>query len=615
VTSGPDDSKVGGGTTPGKEEVGGVGNKPQRDASGTASGAQRDGRLYRRLFRYAWPHRGVFLLSVLGALILSTSAAGFAALMKPLMDEGFVGRRSDIILYIPVALIGLFVVRGIGNFLSQYAISWIGRRIIADVRRDIFAHVLRLPCGFYDLHPSGMLLSKMLFDVEQIANAVNNAVFVIVRDGLTVLALFGLMLYLNWKLALIFVVLAPVSALLIRVMSRRFRKTAHRIQASMGDITQVTQEATEGQRVVKAFGGEAHEIAAFTAANERNRREILRKTAIAAIGVPLVQLVAAFALAFAVYIALNMGNVTPGVFVAFIAAISSMINPSNRLTQVNEVIQTSLAAAASVFGLLDEPAEPDTGTRELTTVNGRIEYRDVRFRYPRSARDALDGVSFTIEPGQTVALVGASGSGKTTCASLLPRFYTVTGGAILLDGVPLDELTLANLRSHLALVGQETLLFDDTIKNNVAYGAPGAVDEARLRDAARAAHVLEFAERLPEGLDTHVGAKGLRLSGGQRQRIAIARALYKNAPVLILDEATSALDTESERYVQDAMRKLMQNRTTLVIAHRLSTVEHADRIVVLSQGRVAETGTHAELLARNGIYAGLYRNQFNDAAA
>ncbi|TAM45612.1 MAG: lipid A export permease/ATP-binding protein MsbA [Gammaproteobacteria bacterium] len=571
--------------------------------------------MYRRLFGYAWPYKSVFLLSVLGALILSATAAGFAALMKPLMDEGFVGRRPDAILYIPVALVGLFILRGVGNFLSQYAISWVGRRIIADVRGDVFAHVLRLPCGFYDLHPSGMLLSKMLFDVEQIANAVNNAIFVIIRDGLTVLALFGLMLYLNWKLAFIFVVLAPVSALLIRVMSRRFRKTAHRIQASMSEISQVTQEATEGQRVVKAFGAQGHEIAAFAAANERNRGEIMRKTAISAIGVPLVQLIASFALAFAIYVALSMGDVTPGIFVAFIAAISSMINPAKRLTEVNEVIQTSLAAASSVFSLLDEPAEPDTGTAELANVKGRIEYRDVHFRYPAGATDALAGVSFAIEPGQTVALVGASGSGKTTCASLLPRFYSVTGGAILLDGVSLNDLKLANLRTHLALVGQETLLFDDTIKNNIAYGAPSTVDEARLMEAARAAHVLEFVERMPAGLDTHVGAKGLRLSGGQRQRIAIARALYKNAPILILDEATSALDTESERYVQDAMRKLMQNRTTLVIAHRLSTVEHADRIVVLSQGRVAETGTHAELLARNGIYAGLYRNQFNDAAA
>jgi len=583
--------------------------------SGTTFDTKHDRRLYRRLFGYAWPYKSVFLLSVLGALILSATAAGFAALMKPLMDEGFVGRRPDAILYIPVALVGLFILRGVGNFLSQYAISWVGRRIIADVRGDVFAHVLRLPCGFYDLHPSGMLLSKMLFDVEQIANAVNNAIFVIIRDGLTVLALFGLMLYLNWKLAFIFVVLAPVSALLIRVMSRRFRKTAHRIQASMSEISQVTQEATEGQRVVKAFGAQGHEIAAFAAANERNRGEIMRKTAISAIGVPLVQLIASFALAFAIYVALSMGDVTPGIFVAFIAAISSMINPAKRLTEVNEVIQTSLAAASSVFSLLDEPAEPDTGTVELANVKGRIEYRDVHFRYPAGATDALAGVSFTIEPGQTVALVGASGSGKTTCASLLPRFYSVTGGAILLDGVPLNDLKLANLRTHLALVGQETLLFDDTIKNNIAYGAPSTVDEARLMEAARAAHVLEFVERMPAGLDTHVGAKGLRLSGGQRQRIAIARALYKNAPILILDEATSALDTESERYVQDAMRKLMQNRTTLVIAHRLSTVEHADRIVVLSQGRVAETGTHAELLARNGIYAGLYRNQFNDAAA
>ncbi len=577
--------------------------------------SQRDWRLYRRLFEYAWPHKGVFMLSVLGAVMLSATAAGFAALMKPLMDEGFVARRPDIILYIPIALVVLFVFRGIGNFLSQYAISWVGRRIIADIRNAIFAHLTRLPCAFYDLHPSGMLISKLLFDVEQIANAVNNAVFVIVRDGLTVLALFGLMLYLDWRLTLIFLVLAPISAVLIRVMSRRFRKTSHRIQASMGEISQVTQEATEGQRVVKAFGAEARERRAFAEANENNRREIMRKAAVSSIGVPIIQFIASLALALVIYVALNFGSITAGTFVAFIAAISSMINPAKRLTQVNEVIQASLAAAQSVFGLIDEPAEPDTGTIELKAVKGKIEYRDVHLRYPAAATDALNGVSFTIEPGQTVALVGASGGGKTSCASLLPRFYPVSAGAILLDGVNLNDLKLANLRSHLALVGQETLLFDDTIGNNIAYGAPGAVDEHRLREAARAAHVLEFVERLPAGLDTHVGAKGIRLSGGQRQRIAIARALYKNAPILVLDEATSALDTESERYVQDAMRKLMHNRTTLVIAHRLSTVEHADRIVVLARGQVAETGTHAELLARNGIYAGLYRNQFNEVAA
>ena len=577
--------------------------------------SQRDLRLYRRLFEYAWPHKGVFMLSVLGAIMLSATAAGFAALMKPLMDEGFVARRPDIIQLIPLVLVVLFVFRGIGNFLSQYAISWVGRRIIADIRNAIFVHLTRLPCAFYDLHPSGMLISKLLFDVEQIANAVNNAVFVVIRDGLTVLALLAWMLYLDWKLTLIFVVLAPVSAALIRTMSRRFRKTSHRIQASMGEISQVTQEATEGQRVVKAFGAEAHEIRAFAEVNERNRRELMRKTSISAIGVPIIQFIASLALALVIYVALNFGTITAGTFVSFIAAVSSMINPAKRLTQVNEVIQTSLAAAQSVFGLLDEPAEPDTGTRELRAVQGRIEYRDAHFRYPAAATDALNGVSFTVEPGQTVALVGASGSGKTTCASLLPRFYCLTEGAILLDGIPINDLRLANLRAHVALVGQETLLFDDTIKNNIAYGAPGEIDAARLQEAARAAHVLEFVERLPAGLDTHVGARGLRLSGGQRQRIAIARALYKNAPILVLDEATSALDTESERFVQDAMRRLMQNRTTLVIAHRLSTVEHADRIVVLAHGRVAETGTHAELLARNGIYANLYRNQFNEVAA
>ena len=416
---------------------------------------QRDLRLYRRLFEYAWPHKSVFMLSVLGAIMLSATAAGFAALMKPLMDEGFVARRPDIIQLIPLVLVVLFVFRGIGNFLSQYAISWVGRRIIADIRNAIFVHLTRLPCAFYDLHPSGMLISKLLFDVEQIANAVNNAVFVIIRDGLTMLALFALMLYLDWRLTLIFLVLAPISAVLIRVMSRRFRKTSHRIQASMGEISQVTQEATEGQRVVKAFGAEARERRAFAEANENNRREIMRKAAVSSIGVPIIQFIASLAMALVIYVALNFGSITAGTFVAFIAAISSMINPAKRLTQVNEVIQASLAAAQSVFGLIDEPAEPDTGTIELKAVKGKIEYRDVRLRYPAAAMDALNGVSFTIEPGQTVALVGASGGGKTSCASLLPRFYQVSGGAILLDDANLNDLKLSNLRSHLALVGRK----------------------------------------------------------------------------------------------------------------------------------------------------------------
>jgi subfamily B ATP-binding cassette protein MsbA len=426
--------------------------------------------------------------------------------------------------------------------------------------------------------------------------------------------LFGWLIYLNWKLTLLFVVLLPISTAMLRVMSKRFRKTSHEIQASMGDISQVTQEAAEGQRVVKAFRGEEAEIRAFVAASERSRRQFMRRVAVSAVGMGLLQVVGAVALALVIYLALFMGEISAGGFTSYVSATVWMMGPTRRLAKVNEQIQTGLAAAQSAFELLDEPAEDDTGTRELADVRGDIEYRGVTFGYDGAEGPALNDVSFRVAPGQTLALVGASGSGKTTCASLLPRFYRVEQGEIRLDGVNINELKLANLRDQIALVGQEPVLFDDSLRNNIAYGARGPIDDALLMEAARAAHVLEFAERLPQGLDTPVGERGSRLSGGQRQRVAIARALYKNAPILVLDEATSALDSESERYVQAAMQELMRERTTLVIAHRLSTVEHADHIVVLNRGRVAESGTHTELLAKNGIYAGLYRNQFNDTA-
>ena len=516
---------------------------------------------------------------------------------------------------VPPLIIGLFLVRGVANFVAQFSVSWVGRRVTFDIRNALFTHLTRLSSGFYDVNASGGLISKLIFDVEQIAAAVTEAIFVIIRDGLTVAAMAAWMIYLNWKLTVVFAVLVPISSVLVQAMSRRFRKTSRQIQISMGEISQVTQEATEGQRIVKAFGGQETEIRAFTKANEKNRRQAMRKVIVSAVGMGFVQLLAAIALALVIYFALLSGEITAGGFISYITAVTWMMNPTKRLSKINETIQTGLAAAQSAFVLMDEPAETDTGTVTFTQVRGRIEYRDVGFRYPVAESEALVDVTFAIEPAQTVALVGSSGSGKTTTASLLPRFYRVTQGEILFDGVNINDLVLANLRHHIAIVGQETLLFDDTIRHNIAYGQDGPIDEERLMQAARAAHVLEFTQKLPQGLDTYVGERGMRVSGGQRQRIAIARALYKNAPILILDEATSSLDTESERLVQAAMQKLMENRTTLVIAHRLSTIEHADRIVVLAHGRVVESGTHRELLALNGVYAGLHRIQFSHAQA
>ena len=575
-------------------------------------------RLYRRLMAYVWPYKWVFLASILGMAVVSVTEGGFAWIMKPLIDGGFVKNDASSIRYVPMLIIGIFVARGLFGFMASYATNWVGRQVIFQIRSQMFTRLVHLPSRFFDAHSSGILISKLIYDVEQVMNAATKAFTSVVKDSLSLVFLLGWMLYLNWKLTLLFMLLAPVIALTVRMISQRFRKSSRLIQQSMGEITHVVQEAIEGQRVVKIFCAQDVESRAFDQVNARNLKQAMKKATAAAINVPVVELLAAIGVAVAIYFAMQQssaGHLTAGEFTSYITAMGLMMPAIKRLSMVNEVIQTGMAAAQSVFGLIDETPEADIGTQEIPRVTGRIEYRQVGFRYPVSNAPVLDDVSFRIEPGETLALVGASGSGKTTVANLLPRFYMVESGEILLEGMNINTLKLNNLRSHIALVSQETMLFDDSIRNNIAYGKEGSIDDARIIEAARAAHVLDFAQQQPEGLDTLVGERGVRLSGGQRQRIAIARALYKNAPILILDEATSALDTESERLVQEAMRELMRNRTTLVIAHRLSTIENANRILVLTQGRVVETGTHAELLARNGTYARLYRLQFSDSAA
>ena len=575
-------------------------------------------KLYKRLMAYVWPYKWVFLASVLGMAVVSATEGGFAWIMKPLIDGGFVKNDANSIRYVPVLIIGIFVARGLFGFLANFATNWVGRNVIFQIRSQMFARLVNLPSRFFDAHSSGILISKLIYDVEQVMNAATKAFTSMVKDSLSLVFLFSWMLYLNWRLTLLFLLLAPVIAVSVRIISMRFRKTSRLIQQSMGEITHVVQEAIEGQRVVKIFCAQEAETRAFNQVNGRNLKQAMKKATAAAINVPVIELLAAVGVATAIYFAMQQssaGRLTAGEFTSYITAMALMMPAIKRLSMVNEVIQTGLSAAQSVFGLIDEAPEADPGTQEIKRATGKIEYRGVSFRYPVSSGAVLEDVSFHIEPGETLALVGASGSGKTTAANLLPRFYPADAGEILLDGVNINNLRLNNLRSHIALVSQETVLFDDSIRNNIAYGMEGPIDDARIQEAARAAHVLDFAQQQPEGLDTMVGERGVRLSGGQRQRIAIARALYKNAPILILDEATSALDTESERLVQEAMRELMRNRTTLVIAHRLSTIENASRIVVLAKGKVVETGTHTELLAKNGMYARLYRLQFSDSAA
>lgn len=573
--------------------------------------------LYRRLLRYALPYKWGFLVAILAMIATAGLDPVKAALLKPLMDGGFINRDPATIQWLPLVIVGIFLAGGFTRFCSQLAMAWIGRRVVFDIRSEMFVKMMHLPASYFDSQASGALISKVIYDVEQIANAATKALFVMVKDSVSIVGLLVFMFWKNWMLTSMFVVIVPLLALFVRFISKRFRKTSRGIQRSMGDISSIVQEGVEGQRTVKAYGAQAAEIANFDKTNDKNRRQNTRRAALAAANVPVLESLAALGIAVVIYYALQRaaaGALTVGDAISYFGAMMLLLGPAKRLTKVNEIIQMGLAAAQSVFELLDQDNERDTGTLVLDRVNGNVEYRDVSFRYG-DERYALKHVNFEIPAGTVTALVGASGSGKSTIANLLPRFYCPTEGEVCIDGQNINDFVLTNLRSHISLVSQDTVLFNDTIRNNIAYGCIGDIDEERLRTAAQAAHVLEFVDVLPAGMDTVVGEKGARFSGGQRQRIAIARALYKNAPILILDEATSALDSESERYVQDAMRALMHARTTLVIAHRLSTIEHAHQILVLSNGQIVERGSHAQLLDKDGAYAALYHTQFNSAPA
>ena len=574
--------------------------------------------LYRRLLGYASPPYRVFLLAVLAMLVFAMTDTGFAALMKPMLDGSFVEHDPEAIRFVPLALIGLFMVRGVAGFALRYGMSWIGRQVILALRRDLFRHLLALPCQYFDQNPSGYLLSRMTFDVEQVAEATTNAITVLIRDTLTMLFLIAYMFWISGWLTLLFLVVGPVLIGLIRYVTRRFRRISRRIQDSMGDLTRYSEETIHGQRLVKSFGGQRWQERQFERVNENNRRLHLKMAAALGASTPLVQLISAAVLALVVYLATleSMRNeISVGSFVSFIAAMMLLMQPMKRLTNINASIQRGLAAAQSIFGLLDEELEQDQGKVHVDRVAGVIEFRNVCFAYPQSKNEVLTDISFSVSPGETIALVGHSGSGKTTLAHLLLRFYQPRHGEILLDGRDIRDYQLSSLRQQIAMVGQDVVLFNDSIAHNIAYGRPGEATRGDIAAAAARAHATEFIDALPQGLDSPVGDRGMLLSGGQRQRIAIARALFKDAPVLILDEATSSLDSESERVVQDALEILSENRTSLVIAHRLSTVEKADRILVMEAGRIIDTGSHSELLQRGGLYADLYRLQFKDPPA
>ncbi len=568
--------------------------------------------VYLRLLGYARPHWRMFAAGLLGMLVFATTDPLLAALFQPMIDGSLISRDAAMIRLVPLLLIGLFIVRGTASFAATYCISWVGRKVIQQLRSELLAHLLRLPAPYYDRATGGELLSRLLYDSEQVANATTNAVTTVVRDSLSVILLMSYLLWIHPGLASLFLLVGPVIAVTVRYMSLRLRYLSRKVQDSMAQLGHRASEAIDGQRSVKAYGGAVWEQTTFEAENARNNTALMKLIFTEAAGVPLVQLFTATGLALAVYFAsleaLNH-TITPGTFISFIGAMAMLLTPMKRLVSVNGQIQRGIAAGQSLFALLDLPPELDTGTHVLGRARGELQFEAVSLVYPTQTQAALTQIDLRIPAGQTVALVGRSGSGKSSMLALLLRFYPPTAGQIRLDGVPLPELPLAELRRQIAWVSQPVSLFNASIAENIAYGELRNKSRAEIEAAARAAHAWEFISQLPQGLDTQVGEDGVLFSGGQRQRLALARAFLKDAPILLLDEATSALDSESERLVQAALAQLMHSRTTLVIAHRLSTIERAQRIVVLDQGQVVEQGSHADLLARNGAYAAFYRLQ------
>jgi subfamily B ATP-binding cassette protein MsbA len=578
---------------------------------------------FKRLVSYAKPYKLGFVAAIIGMLGYAAIDVYFLSQLKPLVDEGLSGANANFMKWAPLFIVVAFIVRGIAHFIANYCLAWVGNNVVADLRQKLFEHIMSMPVAFHDQTSTGSLISKITFDTEQVLNSVSKSILVIVQQSAFIIGLLGLMFYYSWQLSLIFLLITPIIALIVSVVSKRFRKVSKNIQGAMGEVTTAAEQTFNGHKVVLTFGGQQREFSRFAKINKHNRQQRMKMRATKSASVPIIQVIASFALAFVFYAITSdtlRESISPGTFVSIITYMTMLLRPLKMLTNVNSEFQQGMAACISIFSILDHEKEKDNGDKKLGRASGHLSFKHVDFSYENNdsvtssdneqdTKLALSDLTFDLVPGETLALVGRSGSGKSTASSLLLRFYDATRGEILIDDTNIEHFQLKDLRKQFSYVSQQVVLFNDTLANNIAYGKPEAT-EAEIIAAARSAHVMEFAEHMEQGLETNIGENGALLSGGQRQRVAIARALLCDTPFLILDEATSALDTESERHIQDALQTLQQNRTSIVIAHRLSTIESADKIIVMDQGKIVEQGNHQSLLAKQGAYAQLHSFQF-----
>ncbi|MGG4687132.1 lipid A ABC transporter ATP-binding protein/permease MsbA [Providencia stuartii] len=572
----------------------------------------------RQTFRRLWPTISPFKAGLfVAAIALVINAAGDAfmiSLLKPLLDEGFEKADNDVLKWLPLAMLGLIIVRGASSFVSTYCVSWVSGQVVMSMRRKLFGHMMGMPVSFFDQQSTGTLLSRITYDSEQVAASSSGALITIIREGAYIIGLFAMMFYYSWQLSLILIVIAPIVSITIRIVSKRFRKISKNMQTGMGHVTASAEQMLKGHKEVLIFGGQKVETERFNKVSNNMRSQSMKMVTASAISDPIIQLIASFSLAFVLYAASFpeiREQLSPGTIAVVFSSMFALMRPLKSLTNVNSQFQRGMAACQTLFSILDTEQEKDEGTKVLSNVKGDIEFENVTFTYATKEHPALDDISFTLPAGKSVALVGRSGSGKSTIANLITRFYDIDKGSIRIDGHDIREYTLESLRNQVALVSQHVYLFNDTIANNIAYATDGRFSREQIEKAAEMAYAMDFIAKLDKGLDTVIGENGVMLSGGQRQRIAIARALLRDAPILILDEATSALDTESERAIQAALDELQKNRTSLVIAHRLSTIENADEILVVQDGRIIERGNHKALLALEGAYAQLHKIQFS----